>query len=240
MASFSVGLPDRPAFESASDVSNPESFIEEVTEEVRRDRLFAIFRKYGWIGVLLIVAVVGGTAYTEWSKAKQAEKAQAFGDAVMDALDLGSPDDRREALAAISAEDGQKAVLGLILSSDPAENRDESLKALAAVEADQTQPQAYRDLAILRRVIISGADLSIADRRSALDGIRTPGRPFRTLAEEQLAYLLIEEGKKDEAIAALTALTTDQQAPASLRSRADQMIMVLGGKPPEAASGNGG
>ena len=33
-------------------MSNPDSFIDEVTEEVRRDRLFAVFRKYGWIGVL--------------------------------------------------------------------------------------------------------------------------------------------------------------------------------------------
>ena len=39
-------------------MSNPESFIEEVTEEVRRDRLFAAFRKYGWIGVLLVLLTV--------------------------------------------------------------------------------------------------------------------------------------------------------------------------------------
>ena len=35
-------------------LSNHDSFIDEVTEEVRRDRLFAAFRKYGWIGVLLV------------------------------------------------------------------------------------------------------------------------------------------------------------------------------------------
>ena len=50
-------------------MSNPASFIDEVTEEVRRDRLFAAFRKYGWIGLLLVILVVGGAAYNEWSKA---------------------------------------------------------------------------------------------------------------------------------------------------------------------------
>ena len=41
-------------------MSNPESFIDEVTEEVRRDKLFAIFKKYGWIGGALIALTVGG------------------------------------------------------------------------------------------------------------------------------------------------------------------------------------
>ena len=40
-------------------MSNPDSFIDEVTEEVRRDKLFALFRKWGWVGVLLVVVIVG-------------------------------------------------------------------------------------------------------------------------------------------------------------------------------------
>ena len=51
-------------------MSNPESFIEEVTEEVRRDRLFGLFRKYGWIAVLVILGIVGGSAWNEWQKAQ--------------------------------------------------------------------------------------------------------------------------------------------------------------------------
>ena len=43
------------------DVSESDSFIDEVTEEVRRDKLFAVFRKYAWIGVLAVAAIVGGT-----------------------------------------------------------------------------------------------------------------------------------------------------------------------------------
>ena len=34
-----------------------DSFIDEVTEDLRRDRLFNAFRRYGWIAILLILAI---------------------------------------------------------------------------------------------------------------------------------------------------------------------------------------
>ena len=218
-------------------MSNPDSFIDEVTEEVRRDRLFRLFRKYGWIGVVIILGLVGGTAWTEWSKSRAEARAEAFGDAVVDALDQGTPEERREALAAVPADAGQSALLGLIMASDPAEDKAATLAALEKVANDSSLTPAYRDLAVLRRVLVAGSDLAVADRRSALQGIATPGAPYRVLAEEQLGYLLIEEGKTDEAIAALIALTQDQEASASLRARLGQVVTALGGTLPEAANG---
>jgi hypothetical protein len=218
-------------------LSNPDSFIEEVTEDLRRDRLFRLFRKYGWIGVVIILALVAGTAWTEWSKARDAARAQAFGDALIDALDQGTPEERREALAAVPADGEQAAILNLILASDPAEDKAETLAALEKVANDATLTPAYRDLAALRRVLVAGADLPLADRRAALEGIATPGRPYRVLAAEQLAYLLIEEGKADDAITALTALMQDQEASGAIRARLGQVVTALGGTLPEPAGG---
>ncbi|WP_149589058.1 hypothetical protein [Tabrizicola flagellatus] len=218
-------------------MSNPDSFIEEVTEEVRRDRLFGLFRKYGWIGVVVILALVGGTAWTEWQKSRDAARAEAFGDALIDALDHGTPEERREALASVPATGEQVAILNLILGSDPAEDKAATLAALESVANNAALSPAYRDLAVLRRVLVGGADLSLADRRAALDGIAVAGRPYRTLAAEQLAYLLIEEGKPDAAIAALGTLMQDQEASAALRARVGQVITALGGTLPEPANG---
>ncbi len=210
-------------------MSNPDSFIDEVTEEVRRDRLFAMFRKYGWIGIVAVIFIVGGAAVNEWRKAQTLARAEAFGDAVLEALDTGGTEERRAALGAIGADGDQKAVLQLLLASDPDTDRAATVAALQTLEADATQPQSYRDLATLRRVIVQGAEAPVADRRAALDPIAAPGRPFRTLALEQLAYLLVEEKKTDEAVKALQALMQDQEAPAGLRSRAEQMVVALGG-----------
>ena len=218
-------------------MSNPDSFIEEVTEEVRRDRLFRLFRKYGWIGVVVILGLVGGTAWTEWTKSRDAARAEAFGDALIDALDQGTPEERREALAAVPADGEQSAILNLILASDPAEDKAATLAALEKVANDATLSPAYRDLASLRRVLVAGADLPLADRRATLEGIATPGRPYRVLAAEQLAYLLIEEGKPDDAITAMTSLMQDQEASGAIRARLGQVVTALGGTLPEAAGG---
>lgn len=218
-------------------MSNPDSFIDEVTEEVRRDRLFRLFRKYAWVGILIILALVGGTAWTEWSKARDAAQAQAFGDGLIDALDQGTPVERSEALAALPATGEQAAILQLILASDLDADKSAVLAALDKVANDAALPATYRDLATLRRVLVAGADQPLADRRTALQAIAVAGRPYRVLAEEQLAYLLIEEGKTDEAIAALGALMQDQEASAALRSRLGQVITALGGTLPETANG---
>jgi hypothetical protein len=217
-------------------VSNTESFIDEVTEEVRRDKLFALFRKYGWIGVVAILGIVGGVWWTGNQREVTKERAEAFGDAVTDALDLGSTGERMAALADVPTTGDQAGLLGLMLSTDPDSDKAAALAALDGVAADTTLAPIYRDLAVLRRVIVAGMDMPLADRRAALESIAVAGRPYRTLALEQLAVLLIEEGKTDDAITALTALLQDQDASQGLRVRAEQMIVALGGTVPAPSS----
>ncbi len=217
-------------------MSNNESFIDEVTEEVRRDKLFAMFRKYGWIGVVAVLGIVGGTAWTQWQQTQTENRAQAFGDAVTDALDLGAAEERIAALKDVPTTDEQAGLLGLMLSTDPESDRAGTLAALNSVAENAQLAPIYRDLAVLRRVIVAGTDMPLTERRTALDGIAVAGRPYRALALEQLAILLIEEGKTDDAITALTALLQDQDASTGLRRRAEQMIVALGGALPEASS----
>lgn len=216
-------------------MSNPDSFIDEVNEEVRRDRLYATFRKYGWIGLVLVLLVVGTAAWREYSKAKREARAEAFGDALIDALDLGEAGARDAALGAVPATGSQLAMRALIVAADPAADKAVSLAALAQIENDVDQPQIYRDMASLRRVLLAGSDLPIAERRSTLEALTL--RSFGILAREQLAYLMVEEGKKDEAIAALTLLIQDQAAPSGLIARASQAIVALGGSLPQTSAG---
>ncbi len=66
-------------------MSDTDSFIDEVNEEVRRDRFYGLLRRYGWIAVVAVVAIVGGAAWNEYSKAQERAQAEALGDAMLDA-----------------------------------------------------------------------------------------------------------------------------------------------------------
>ncbi|MBI1172800.1 hypothetical protein GC209_15505 [bacterium] len=215
-------------------MSTPDSFVDEVTDAVRSDRLYAGFRKYGWIGALIVVLIVGGAAFNEWQKAKAAARAENFGDAVSAALEKTDPAERLKALDAVPADKDQVALLDLLKAANPTADKAAALAALDQLAADKGQPQIYRDLAVLKRMAIAGKDMALADRRAALQALDVPGRPMRVLAEEQLAYLLIEEGKKDDALKALMELVQDQEAPAGMRNRLALVITSLGGTVPAA------
>ncbi len=214
-------------------VANQDSFINEVTEEVRRDRLFALMRKYGWIAILLIVLLVGGAAVNEWRKASARAEAQAAGNALITALRSETAEDRAAALAAIETSDdpGKRAVIGLLQSAAAFENGDDEKAgaALDAISGDTDIPQVYRDLATLKRVMTAGSALAPEDRISRLQTIMQPGNPFRLLAIEQRAFAEVELGQTDAAIETLKGILADAERTEDLRRRAQQLIVALGG-----------
>jgi hypothetical protein len=109
----------------------------------------------------------------------------------------GTPDERRAALAAVPADGRQAALLGLIMASDPAEDKAATLAALDKVIADRLPATpAWRDLAVLRRVTGGGADLPLADRRAALEGHRR-GRPPLSGAGGRTAGLSADRRRQD-------------------------------------------
>ena len=217
-------------------MSDTDSFIDEVTEEVRRDQLFALFRKYGWIGILAIVLIVGGASWSEWRKAQAEAKAQAFGDALVAAMGNNESAARAKALADVAAGDqvggsAGRAAVAAFLQSAEAEAAGDHAGAVAAIKAvaeNADLSPLYRDLAQLKLVTLDGATMDPAVRDQMLATLAQPGAPYRTLAMEQQAVLLIEAGKTDEAVTLLRAIAEDADAAQSQRGRIGQILTALG------------
>lgn len=214
-------------------MSTPDSFIEEVTEEVRRDRLFAVFRRYGWIAILAVVAVVAGAAWNEWQKARAQSSAEIFGDAVLAAIDLPDPAARLAALSGLAATGDQAAVLGFLTASEAvkADDRAAALTKYQTLADDASLPKSYRDMAALKRVILIGADQPIAGRAAVLQPLSAAGQPFRALALEQLALLKLEAGEIEAAVTQLRALLQEPNLTAGLQRRASGLMVALGADP---------
>lgn len=214
-------------------MSNPDSFIDEVNEELKRDRLFAAIRKYGWIAILAVLVAVGATSWNEWRKARDEAAAQAFGDSVIAALDQQDVAQRLGSLQAIDAQGDRQGILNLLIAATDlaAQDRPAALAALTAVENDAALPMSYRQIAALKRVTVGGADIPVDARRATLQGLAAPGQAFRPLALEQLALLAMETGDHDGALQQAQALLQEPDLTDGLRRRVAQLIVVLGGVP---------
>lgn len=207
-------------------MSDSDSFIDEVSEEVRRDKLYATLKKYGWIPVLVIILVVGGTAYNEWSKAQTRAAAQTRGAALIAALAEDGPEARVSAIDAVddlgTAEVLAQFQKAAILTED--NQIDAALAILDQVAISDELNPIYADLAKLKATILRGASV---DQKSALEDLSIAGRPFRPLALEQLALVEVKTGDKTKAIEILTALMEEPNVTQAQRQRVSQTLVSL-------------
>lgn len=213
-------------------MSDTDSFIDEVSEEVRRDKLYKTYRKYGWIAVVGVVLIVGGASYNEYRKAQIQSTAQATGDALLNALDENDAANRATALENATLEAPQADVIRNLLLS--AEELNAGDREAAAATLNGTQGEAapiYQDLATLKALIIAGDTMPADERRAGLETLASPGAPFALIASEQIALIDVSAGNVDAAIERLQGLILDAEASDPLRQRASQLIVALGGEP---------
>lgn len=215
-------------------MSDTDSFIDEVNDELRRDRLYGMVRRYGWIAALAVVLIVGGAAWSEYRKAQVTAAAQATGDAILQALRAETPAGRAGLLATIETTNPQSRVIVEMLASASAVEANQPEAAMAALQEIASSgevPEIYRQIATFKILTLRDSGLSASDRRAGFEAIAQPGSAFRLLSEEQLALMDIEALNPDAAIARYQSILQDAEVSADLQQRALQVIVALGGTP---------
>ena len=210
-------------------MSNTDSFFDEVTEEVRRDRLYGMFRRWAWLAVLVVIGIVGTAGWLEYSRVQERAAAESFGDAMLAALDAPDAAARVAALQAIDPANAEgRIVLALLAAGEVASGAAESANAAADLRAAADAaglPRRYRDLAMLKAEMIDPSAPETA--RLVLSTLAEPGGPYAALAEEQLALIEIRAGELSAALDRLRALERSAAATSGLQQRASQLIVAL-------------
>ncbi len=212
-------------------MSDTDSFINEVTEEVRRDQLYRYLRRYGWIAVVVVVGLVGGAAWNEYNKAQETSRAQQTGDALLAALGENDPAARAAEIAGVDAEGASVAVTALISASMQLDAGDSAaaFETLQGLASNNDVPDIYNALAAFKAAML---DADKDRRATTLAGLAQPGAPFSLLAQEQLALHELEAGNTDAAIIQLTAIFQDAGVTPGMRVRAQSLLVALGAELP--------
>lgn len=212
-------------------MSHTDSFIDEVTEEVRRDRLFALMRRWAWLAVLIVLLLVGGTAWIEYRRVADRTAAQAFGDAMLAAVGQDDAAARVADLDAVAAPSAQsQAVLAMLAASEAADaTPEEAVRRLLALSKTEGVDQIYRQIAVLKAVSLPRSGLSAEARRAELEPLTLGQGLVRLLAQEQLALVDVETGDAAAALDRLQGILADSAATGALQTRAMQLIIALGG-----------
>ena len=213
-------------------MSNNESFMQEVSEEVRKDRFYRILKKWGWVGIALIVALVGGASFNEWNKESKINSARNLGDRVLAAIASKDVIDLKEIeIKNVSQDIFIKNLMSAILFSD--DKLDASKKALEEIGGMPGITKTYKDLNAFKLGLLSlkSGNLTGEERFGVFEALVEPGSPFRSLAKEQQALILIEQGKIELAIKTLVEITDDSETTDTLRRRVTQLRISLGSDP---------
>jgi hypothetical protein len=210
----------------------------EVDEDVRKDELQRLWRRWGKyaIGAAIVVALAAAAfaGWRDWQASRRAAAGAAFLDA-MALLDAGEVDQAAAMFLAQSEAapggypDLARLSAGQALAS--AGQRDAALAALDALAADGGADGFLRDLARLAGARLLVDDGDPAEVRARLAPLLEGDSLLAGSARELEGLLALRAGDNAGARAIFEALAGDAGVPAGLRARAAELAVALGGAP---------
>ena len=216
-----------------------DNFIQELEEDLRRDRHMALWQKYGRYAVALalvvVIAVAGMVAWRHYRAGERLKDSMAYsaalslaGQGASNAVDAALP-----VLRGI-AQSGSDSYATLARLQEAALlTKGGQLESAAALydtmSGDTAVDPIYRELAVLLRAMI----MFDKDDPAVLAGRLAPlatgsSSPWRHSAMELTALLAQRGGDVAKARDIYTTLADDSSTPRQMRGRAAEMLAVLG------------
>ncbi|MEO1773423.1 MAG: tetratricopeptide repeat protein [Pseudomonadota bacterium] len=210
--------------------TDTDSFIREVTEEVRQDRMLRYWKKYGPYIIGGILVIVAASATVAWLEAQQQQAAYETGDVLIqarEAAESGGP----EAVTGLIAEvDGPARTIALMQAAQAfatAGRAEDAMAQYRTIAEDGTLPLRYSDLARLELARLQAAAGQSNEALSQLDGMILSDGPYRLLALELRAALRLTGGDLEGAQSDVLAVLTDPFATADTRARVQALQATL-------------
>ena len=204
-----------------------DSFIKEISEEVRRDNFFKYFKKYAWIGILLILFSLFAVSFNEWKKNKEKINNQLNGDELSVVLDKFFEDKNYNDYFSYIEQKKSGSILAALNPLFLNSNNDvgKKLSYLKNISTDENIPLVLRDLALLYQYYLGNS--LYTDKFKILIELSGPDRPFKLLAVEEKINLFLEKGSYKEALKEIDTIQPELSNSFSLNNRLNNLKNIL-------------
>lgn len=212
-----------------------DTFLREVDEELRRERVGNIMTRYGWYivgGAVLLLAAIGGWIWWQHRQTVQAGEASQKLVQVIEQLEQNNAKAAAPTIDELAASDRPGYRLAALFARANAQVSTNAIPAaietLKAIAADEGAPQPYRDVALIRQTQLELDNLPPAQVVQRLQPFAQAGNPWHGTAGEMVGIALIKQQRLDQAGRVFEALARDGGVPETIRARAIQMASALG------------
>jgi hypothetical protein len=210
-----------------------DTLLREVDDELRGDRMRALWKRFGpyvigaAVAIVLIVAINEGWSW--WQKSNAARSSDQF----YTALELAEGTDIAAAQAAlnkvIAEGSGGYPTLARFRQASLLAKDGKTAEAVAAYDAlatAETNPR-IRELALTlgAYLLVDGGDVAAVQQR--VGGLVTPENPMRNAAREALALTQYKAGDINAALETFEAILNDATASRELLSRIQIFVAQL-------------
>jgi len=216
----------------------------EVDEEVRRERMATLWKRFGPVligAVVLFIAGMGGKIY--WDKWREGERI-AESDRYQQALALleqGDAPAARGILEDLGADSqyGYRLLSRLQLAASLAREgkRGEAIAAFDAISAETDFEPRYRDYAVLMAASLVIDEGNLAEAEERLKPLQSPESPWYFSGRELQGTILQQEQKYDLAEDVFAEILNAEKAPPDMKARAQEMLLVIEAAKPLAGDG---
>jgi hypothetical protein len=213
----------------------------EVDEEVRREELAKLWKKYGnliYAAVFLVIAVVAAwRGYDYWQNRKAGEAGAAY-EAAAKLAEEGKHSEAEAAFAKLAAEGTPGyQVLARLREADAIAGRDakEGVAAYDKIAGEVTGQPLFSELASIRAAVLLVDTAKYDEMTHRLEPLTQPTGAFRHTARELLALSAWRNGDRAATRRWVEAARGDQEAPQGVRQRMEVLAALL----PEAGKPSG-
>lgn len=207
----------------------------EIDEDMRRERMGELWKKYGsWVvaaAVLVVLATAGWRGYEFW----RSREAQAAGARFEKALEAARDNKEAEAekqFAEIAADaPGGYRILARLRGAAEISKRDPDagVAAWRAVAGDSGVGSVLQDLARARVGYLLVDKVAYADLAKEIEGLTAASNPWRNAARELLGVSALKAGDLTNAGKWFDQIVADREAPANMRKRAEDFLGFVAG-----------